>query len=476
MLLVIDAGTSSVRAAVVDESGDVLVVHQRPTPPSSPAPGLVEHDTLALAEAALDVAHQTAAASPSPVVAVGVANQRATTVVWERSSGHPVGPALGWQDLRTVGRCLELAASGVRVAPNATATKAEWLIAQSGGDPDDLCIGTIDSWLVWNLTDGARHVTDHSNAGVTGLVSEGRWGGSALDALGIPPSALPELVDTAGTIGQATALPGAPPITALVGDQQASLAGQGCVVPGLAKITFGTGAMLDVCVGERPDFDRQGSSGTFPIVCWRVAGQPTWGVEAAMLSAGAAVDWLHEGLGLVASAGDTAEVAAGCSDTGDVWFVPALGGLGAPHWDFGATGTFVGITRGTGRAQMVRAVLHGIAHRGADLVDAAEADTGLSLASLRIDGGMAENAVFVQALADAAGRPVEVSPHREATTVGAAYLAGVGAGIWSDLDEAGQLWSPRAVVDPAGRRDRDRWRGAVDRARGWLPGLSDISF
>ncbi|HET8617754.1 MAG TPA: FGGY-family carbohydrate kinase, partial [Acidimicrobiales bacterium] len=449
------------------------------TLPASPAPGLVEFDPLALVEAALGVA-RAALAEGGPVTAVGITNQRASTVVWDRATGEPVGPGLGWQDLRTVGDCLVWQGEGLRFAPNESATKAAHLL--DAADPDrrrDLCVGTIDSWVAWHLSHGDLHVTDLSNAAVTGLLlADGSgWDDKRLDALRISRHSLPRVVDTTGVVGTATALDGAPPIAALVGDQQASLAGQGCVRPGQAKITFGTGAMLDVCVGgERPAAARQGEHGTFPIVAWRDAGGVTWGVEAVMLAAGTNIEWLRDDLGVIDTAEASDEVAAACDSTDGVVYVPALLGLGTPRWDYGARGTLLGVTRGTGRAQLVRAVLEGVGHRGADLVEAAEADTGLTLDRLRVDGGMTANATFVQAVADATGRPVEVSPEREATTLGAGFLAGLAVGTWSGWDDVADGWRPATVVEPARDLDRERWQEAVSRAAGWEPDLSAISF
>jgi glycerol kinase len=478
-ILVVDVGTSSVRGAVVRPDATVEAVHVVPVLPSSPAPGLVEFDPVAMADAALSVARR-ALAEAGPVAAVGIANQRASTVVWDRATGEPVGPGLGWQDLRTVGDCLVWQSQGLRFAPNESATKAAHLL--EAADPDrtrDLCVGTVDTWIAWHLSDGELHVTDLSNAGVTGLtLGDGAdWDDGKLEALRIPRSSLPRIVDSTGVVGQATALDGAPPIAALVGDQQASLVGQGCVRPGLAKITFGTGGMLDVCVGsERPAFARQGGHGTFPIVAWRQGGVPTWGVEAVMLAAGTNVEWLRDDLRIIGSAEESHDVARQCESTDGVVFVPALLGLGTPRWDYGARGTLLGVTRGTGRPQLVRAVLEGVAHRGADLVEAAEADTGLALDHLRVDGGMTGNPTFLQALADATQRPVEVSPEREATTLGAGFLAGLAVGTWGGWDELAGTWRPRTVVAPVRALDRDRWREAVERAAGWEPDLSAISF
>jgi len=483
-ILVVDVGTSGVRAAVVRPDATVEHVRYRQVLPSSPQPSFVEFDPVEMAEAVLDVAG-AALAEGGPVDAVGIASQRASTIVWDRRTGVPVGPGVGWQDLRTVGTCLMLRAQGVRVAPNASATKVAFLLSLvEPGRWDELAFGTVDTWVTWTLSGGSSggrlHVTDASNAGVTGLLRSDAtgWSEPVCQALDIPVPVLPEVVDSTGTIGEASALPGAPPIAGIAGDQQASLVGQGCVRPGLAKITFGTGGMLDACVGpKRPAFEVRGEGGCFPIVAWRAGGALTWGVEAVMLAAGTNVEWLRDDLGVISTSAESDTVAAACDDTGDVWYVPALLGLGTPAWDFGARGTLLGLTRGTGRPELVRAVLEGVAHRGADLVEAAEADTGMALASVRVDGGMSANATFVQALADAVGQPVEVSPVLEATTLGAAFLAGLAVGTWGSMDDLAAAWKAARVVEPSGRRvDRERWKAAVARAQEWLPDLSALEF
>jgi glycerol kinase len=478
-LLVIDIGTSGVRAAVVRPDATVARVEHRVVLPATPFPGLVEFDPRLLADTAIELATQVLA-DAGPVAAVGVANQRTSTVLWDRRTGEPVGPGIGWQDVRTIGECLALQAQGIRVSPNASATKLAHLISQvPPGDRDHLAFGTVDSWMVWVLSQGLLHVTDATNAGVTGLrAGDGSgWSTRILEALDIPTSVLPTVVDSTGALGPATALPGAPLIAGIAGDQQASLIGQGCVRRGQAKITFGTGGMLDACLGEtHPDFEYRGPQGCFPIVAWQAGGTIVWGVEAMMLAAGTNVEWLRDDLGIIATAAESDEIAAACDDTGDVWYVPAPLGLGAPYWDFGARGTLLGLTRGTARPHLVRAVLEGVAHRGADLVDAAEADAGLELATLRVDGGMSENVTFVQALADAAQRPVEVAPVTEATTLGAAFLAGLAVGTWSGFDDVAAAWRPSRIVEPARRLDRDRWRAAVERSKGWLADLSALDF
>jgi glycerol kinase len=478
-ILVIDVGTSGVRAAVVRSDASVTAEHRVEVLPSTPAPGLVEFDPGAMANAALDVARRSLAEG-GPVEGVGITNQRASTVVWDRATGEPVGPGLGWQDLRTVGDCLVLQAEGLRLAPNQSATKARHLLDLADpGRERDLCVGTVDSWLLWNLTEGQVHATDTSNAGLTGLLTgdAAGWDDAVLDQLNIPRASLPTLVDSSGPIATATALPGAPMVCGLTGDQQASLIGQGCVAPGPAKITFGTGGMLDLVVGpKRPSFASRGPAGTFPIVAWRRGDELVWGVEAVMLSAGTNVEWLRDDLGMIPDAAASHEVAAACADTEGVVYVPALLGLGTPRWDFGARGSLLGVTRGTGRGHVVRAVLEGVAQRGADLVDAAEADAATAIPTLRVDGGMSANPTFVQAVADAAQRPVEVSPVVEATTLGAAFLAGLSLGTWASWADVAAAWVPSRVVEPGPPLDRERWARAVAKATEWYPELSAIDF
>jgi glycerol kinase len=479
-VLVIDVGTSGLRAAVVDGGGAVHALEYRPFPPSTPFPGLVEFDGEAMADAVLDVATRSLAAA-GPVAAVGISNQRASTLVWDRSTGKPIGPGLGWQDLRTVFDCIAAKADhGLALAPNQSATKVAWLLNNIAGARDrDLCFGTVDTWVAWVLSRGAVHVTDPSNAAVTGLLSADCtvWSPEACAALGVPMEMLPTIVDSTGVFGEATALTGAPPLAALIGDQQASLVGQGCVRPGLAKITFGTGGMLDVCTGQTaPASARRSEHGTFPIIAWSRAGKRTWGAEAIMLSAGTNVDWLRDDLGIIDTAAHSHDVAAQCDHTDGVVYVPALMGLGTPHWDYGARGTLLGLTRGSARPQLVRAVLEGIAHRGADLLEAAEADFGGSIGAIRVDGGMSQNPTFIQALANATGRAIEVSPQTEATTLGAAYLGGLAVGVWGSFDDIAAAWQPRVVVEPTARLDRHQWTRATERARGWIPDLSALDF
>jgi glycerol kinase len=488
--LVIDIGTSSLRAVIVHPDATLSHETRRRLPPSSPFPGAVEFDAQLLAQATLEVATETLSGH-GPVHSVGIASQRASTVVWDEATGQPVAPGISWQDIRTAGMCLMWNAQGMNLAPNQSATKLAFLLdmydaSRAQAEAGQLLFGTVETWVAWTLSRGDLHVTDATNAAVTGLVEVTpaagvRWDTSRLRALNIPEAVLPKIVDTSGFIGPLDALPGSPLLASLVGDQQASLVGQACVAPGIAKMTFGTGAMFDMVIGPvAPTTAQRGVHGTFPIVAWREKEQAMWGVEAIMLSAGTCVDWLCEDMGILASAADSEAVASQCNDTGGVVFVPALLGLGTPHWDYGARGTLLGMTRGTGRSEIVRAVLEGVAHRGADLVSAAQQDTGVTVSALRIDGGMSRNAVFVQALADATQLPVEVSPVVEATALGAGFLAGLASGTWKNVADIGTTWKPFLRVEPQqeprSTTDRDRWRAAVSRSGEWLPDLSALRF
>lgn len=477
-VLVIDVGSSSVRAALVRADGTLGHLHQRHLSDLRPSPGVAEFDAAALADAALDVARSTLAAGGA-AQAVGITAQRASTIVWERETGRPVAPGISWQDLRTAGQCLALSARGFRLTPNQSATKLAYLLGIH--DPDrsrDLCFGTVECYLTWVLSRGSAHVTDASNAAVTGLILDDAsdWNDEVLAELRISREMLPRIVDSTGVVAAASALPGEPPIAGLVGDQQSSLVGQACLQPGQAKATFGTGAMLDCVTAARPAFSARGDRGTFPIVAWREAGHVNWGIEAIMLSAGSCIEWLRAGLGLIGDAAESDEIAGSVPDSGGVVFVPALGGLGTPVWDFGARGTFVGLDASTSRAELVRAVLEGIAHRSADLLEAAEADGGVEVATLRVDGGMTANATFLRLLADALQRPIAPSAVRDATTLGAAFLAGTATGLWVSLAEAASTARHGPVVEPARRLDRDRWLDARARALRTVPAMSAISF
>ena len=496
-VLVIDVGTSGLRAALVDATGSLVDYHHVQQPPSTPAPGLVEFDAQALYDAVVEAATTVVRAHPEiQPIALGVTNQRASVVAWDARTGVPVGPGIGWQDLRTVIECITAKSEhGLAIAPNQTATKAAWLIANTARNVPsaDLRMGTIDTWLTWKLTRGAAFVTDHTNAAVTGLVDPVtvEWDPRVCAIFGVSTDNLPAIVASRQVVGRVT---GHGPLDGLqlaarLGDQQASLVGQGCIAPGRTKITFGTGGMLDMYTGgPGPTEAKRTPFGTFPIVAFSLDGatpQIHWGVEAIMLSAGTNVEWLCDDMGLIATPADSEAIALGVPDTGGVTYVPALLGLGTPEWDYGARGTLLGITRGTTKSHIVRAVLDGIAHRGADLLHAAINDAAsrgvIAPDVIRIDGGMSRNAAFARLLADATGKRVEVSPETESTTLGAAFLAGSATGLWSTLDEAVSTWKPATIVtpanDPATRSEsRRNWLDSVQKARGWIPDLSALDF
>lgn len=479
--LAIDIGTTTLRTGIVDDTGNVTHIHQYALTITTPNPGEVELDAREIAEATLRLAKRTIADGGECDV-VGITNQRATTIVFDPTTGHPVGPALGWQDLRTVIDCLVLQGEGLRLAPNQSASKAKWLVQQSGRPAKELRFATIETWVAWHLSKGAVHVSDHSNAGVTGLVNVGvtTWDQGALDLLGLDQAMMPSIVSTMGHHGVASELPGSPPITALIGDQPASLFGQCCISKG-TKITFGTGAMLNALSGgDGPSVMAKFASGCFPVVARSERGNLVWGIEGIVLSAGSCIEWLRDDLGLIATPEETEVLATSVDSSNGVWFVPALSGLGTPFWDFGARGGFFGITRGTTKAHMVRAVLEGIAHRGADLIEAAQVQTGRVVEEIRVDGGMTANTFFVQALADVTGVPVTVSPQREATTRGAGLMALVSGGFLT-LEDVEGMWHPDRVLEPQltnqSRLDlRATWRAHVARVEKTIPELSSIEF
>ena len=428
---------------------------------ATPSPGLVEFDAATLATVVLQATADVC--EDHQIAAVGITNQRASTVLWDRTTGDPVGPGIGWQDNRTTAMCIELAERGIRLAPNQSPTKAAWLWnAVDEHRHRDLCVGTIDSWLIWTLTEGRHHITDRSNAYTSGFLhnSGTGWERSVLEAVNISHDSLPTVVDSMGELCTAYRIAGRPTITAVAGDQQASMFGQACTEVGRTKATFGTGGSLNVCAGS---IKPTATTGAFPIVAWSIAGTITWGLEAIMLSAGSCIDWLCD-LGILNNPASASAIAQQTANSADVWFVPALSGLGTPYWDFGATGTLVGATRGTDRSHVVRAVLEGIAHRGADLLEAARTDIGTITGPLRVDGGMSANDLFLQMVADACATTVEASADIEATTRGVSMMAAIGAGLADFATAATPMDNSRRFV-PEQAPDRARWADAVARSR-----------
>lgn len=489
-LLAMDQGTTSSRAIVFDLVGNSVALAQREFPQHYPQPGWVEHDAEDLWQTQRDCAAQAlarAGLTAGDLAAVGIANQRETTVLWDRRTGYAVHPAIVWQDRRTAGECARLrkegveplvaARTGLRLDPYFSATKLAWLLdhvkgARAAAEAGHLAFGTVDTWLLWKFTGGAVHATDVSNASRTLLcdLRRGAWDEELLRLFRIPAAVLPEIRDTARVHGViAAGLPGAgATIGSLVGDQQGALFGQACLAPGSAKATYGTGCFLLLNTGEAPVVSENQLLAT---AAWRIGGRMTYALEGAVFMAGAVVQWLRDELRLVATAGELDALAASVPDAGGVVLVPAFAGLGAPHWDPYARGTLVGMTRGTNRAHLCRAALEAIALQTADLSDAMERDARLTLAELRVDGGASRSAPLLQIQADLLGRPVVRPRVVETTALGAAALAGIGVGAL-DVAEFAAAWAEEVRVAPGwdgGRRAalRAEWNRAVARARDW---------
>jgi glycerol kinase len=491
-VLALDQGTSSSRAVVFDAQGTPCAIAQQEIPQCYPQPGWVEHDpeTLWRTQVATAVAALAKAGiAAREVAAIGIANQRETTLLWDRGSGQAVAPAIVWQDLRTADHCARLRAAGREAAihdrtglvldPYFSATKLAWLLGSQPGLRDraeagELAFGTVDSWLAWQLTNGAVHVTDATNASRTLLfdLQQGDWSDALLAEFGIPRAVLPRVVDSSGIVAQVTAVPelAGIPVAALVGDQQAALAGQACFSAGLAKNTYGTGCFLLMRTGDQPQIS---SAGLLSTVACRRAGRLAYALEGSVFIGGAVVQWLRDGLGVIRTAGEIEALAASVPDTGGVAFVPAFSGLGAPYWDPDARGAIFGLTRGTTAAHLARAALEAIALQVADLVEPLESTAGMPLAELRVDGGAAANNLLLQLQADLSGRPIVRPVVTETTALGAAYLAGLAVGVWRDEAEVAAQWRPERRFEPAMAAAevdaiRQRWREAVVRSRGWM--------
>ncbi len=489
-LLALDQGTSSSRAIVFDTAGEALASAQLEFRQSYPEPGRVEHDPteiwhtqLACAREALARAGLTAA----DVAAIGIANQRETTVLWNRSTGMPLAPAIVWQDRRSVAHCDALrtaghaglirARSGLELDAYFSATKLAWLLdhipgARRQAEAGELAFGTIDSWLVWQLTGGRQHVTDLSNASRTMLFDIHRqcWDDDLLALFNIPRSVLPEVVASSGVLGEtAPALFGAPiAIGGLAGDQQAATFGQACLSPGMAKNTYGTGCFLMLNTGRAPVVSTQRLLTT---PGWRIGGRTDYMLEGSVFIGGALVQWLRDGLGLIERAADIEALAASVPDSAGAVLVPAFAGLGAPYWDGHARGTLLGLTRGVGKAHIARAALDAIALQTVDLVDAMQRDGAAALLELRVDGGASRNDLLMQTQADLLGVPVVRPQVTETTALGAAYLAGLGVGYWSSPAQIATQWQTERRFEPALKPARRRelmagWTRALARCRG----------
>lgn len=499
-VLAIDQGTTGTTVLLIDRAGKVLGRGYAPITQHYPRPGWVEHDPdeiwASVVRAAAD-ALAAASALPDDVAAVGITNQRETTVVWERATGRPMGPAVVWQCRRSAGICDELRARGLEpevrrrtglvIDAYFSASKLIWLFRErpelrAQAERGELAFGTVDSWLIWQLTGGRHHVTEPSNASRTMLFDLGRldWDDELLREFGLPRALLPEVVPTLGRFGHAQPLThyatpilrGGTPIAGVAGDQQAALFGQLCFEPGDVKVTYGTGAFLLMQTGPVP---RASANGLLTTVAWQLSDRVDYALEGSVFVAGAAVQWLRDELRLIESAAETEVLAESLPDNGGVYLVPAFVGLGAPYWDQAARGVLVGLTRGSGRAHLARAALEAIAFQVDDVLRAMAADAGLEGRELRIDGGAAANAFLARFQAELSGLPVVRPRNLETTAAGAAYLAGLGVGLWPNRDALRSVAAVERRFDPLPgeeverRRGRLRaeWQRAVERARRW---------
>jgi glycerol kinase len=489
-ILALDQGTTGSTALVVDPDGAVRARGYAELPQHFPQPGWVEHDPAQMWATTVQALGQAMAASritPAEIAAVGITNQRETAILWERASGRPIGNAIVWQCRRTAALCDRLRAEGAEpeirrktglvVDAYFSGTKIRWMLdhdpaLRPRAERGELCFGTVDSWLLWQLTGGRVHATDPSNASRTLCydIHTLAWDEWLCRTLGVPMALLPEVKPSAGVFGETAAgsLPGGIPVAGIAGDQQAALFGQACVEPGMAKNTYGTGCFALLNTGLRAVASTEGLLTT---VAWTVEGTTSYALEGAVFIAGAAVQWLRDGLGIIKQAAETEALARSVADTGGVYLVPAFVGLGAPYWDPYARGTLVGITRGTTRAHLARAALEAIAYQSRDVLDTMERESGVPLTALRVDGGAAANDFLCQFQADVLGVEVLRPSVTETTGLGAAYLAGVGAGLWKSRDLGGRWKLERKFTPAMSEAARDGayagWRRAVERARGW---------
>jgi glycerol kinase len=487
LVLAVDQGTTGTTVAAVGRDGEVRGRGYRELRQSYPRPGWVEHDPEEIWGTVLEASAEAlreASAGPGSVGAVGITNQRETLVLWDRKTGRPLHPAIVWQDRRTAGECDRLREeghgervrelTGLVLDPYFTGTKLAWA-ARHLGSLEGAAAGTVDSWLLARISGGREHLTDASNASRTLLcdISTGAWSEEMADLLGVPLAPLPEIRPSCGTllVTDPEAFGGVrAPVAGVAGDQQAALFGQACLEPGMAKNTYGTGSFVLLQAGETRPVSRRGMLTT---IAWRRGGGLDYALEGSIFVTGAALQWLRDGLGLIGSASEAGPLAESVPDSGGVFLVPAFAGLGAPHWDPYARGALLGLTAGSGRAHVVRAAVEAMAYQTRDVVEAMEADAGRPLSELRVDGGASAMDVLCQLQADLLGIPVRRSRQRESTALGAAFLAGLGAGVWADDAEVSSLWRLDREFLPAMSRDRAdilqaAWRRAVERARHWV--------
>ncbi len=488
-ILGLDQGTTSSRAMVIDSTGTVRALAQRAFEQIYPQPGWVEHDPVEIWSTQIGSAAEALAGAglhTADIAAIGITNQRETTIVWDRRSGDPIHNAIVWQDRRTSEFCDQLKADGFAeiiqqrsgLLPDAyfSGSKIRWLLDHVPGARDraergELAFGTVDSWLIWKLTEGARHVCDATNASRTMLynIHTHQWDDDLLGIFGIPRALLPEVVPSSGVYATAAGALSGIPIAGVAGDQQAALFGQMCTKPGMVKCTFGTGSFMLLNTGTSPMPSR---NKLLTTIAWQVGGRTDYALEGSMLMAGAVVQWLRDELQIIRSSAEVEDLAMSVPDSGGVVLVPAFSGLGAPHWDQYARGTLVGMTRGTSRAHIARAALEGIALQVVDVLEAMQADSQLPLQELRVDGGASANNMLMQLQADLLGVRVVRPRNAESTVLGAAYLAGLGVGLWTSVEALASQWEAERVFEPsmpAAEREamRSRWKRALQRAAAW---------
>jgi glycerol kinase len=488
-ILALDQGTTSSRAILFDQGGSIVAQAQKEFPQIFPQPGWVEHNPHDIWSSQAGVAAEAltnAGATAGDVAAVGITNQRETTIVWDRRTGKPICNGIVWQDRRTAAACDRLRSNGfARVIRRKTglvvdayfsATKLQWILrhvpgARQKAKAGDLAFGTVDSWLVWNLTGGQAHVTDVSNASRTMLfnIKKGDWDDDLLDMFDIPRSMLPEVRTSSEVYGKSTLFAEPIPIAGLAGDQQAALFGQACYQPGLVKSTYGTGCFMLMNTGTKLISSK---NNLLTTVAWKIGSRTEYALEGSIFIAGAVVQWLRDGLGLIRTAAEVERLASQVPDNGGVYFVPAFAGLGAPHWDQYARGTIAGLTRGVTAPHLARAALESIAYQVRDVLSAMEADAGIRLKELRADGGACANDLLMQFQADILGVPVVRPQTTETTALGAAYLAGLAVGYWRDQEEIGALWKVNHRFVPEMKPSLRRrlcasWSKALQRSRHW---------
>ncbi|UYQ93743.1 glycerol kinase GlpK [Chitinophaga horti] len=496
-IMALDQGTTSSRAIIFDKGGNTIAVAQKEFPQIYPQPGWVEHDAMEIWTTQASVAAEVllkAEIDGDQVCAIGITNQRETTVVWDRETGKPLYHAIVWQDRRTSAYCDELREkgyadtfrkkTGLIVDAYFSGTKIRWILENVDGaremaNKGRLAFGTIDSWLVWNFSKGQLHITDVSNASRTLLynIHTMSWDQELMDILGIPASMLPEVRQSSEMYGytEATLTPYRIPIGGIAGDQQAALFGQMCTEPGMVKNTYGTGCFMVMNTGDKII---ESSNNLLATVAWKVNGKVQYALEGSIFIGGAVVQWLRDGLGIIRSSGDVEQLALSVKDTDGVYLVPAFAGLGAPHWNQYARGTAVGLTRGTTAAHLSRAALESIAYQTVDVLKAMEADAGIRIAELRVDGGATANDLLMQFQSDVLNAAVVRPKITETTALGAAYLAGLACGFWKDMDEVRTQWQQDRKFEPQ-MEDAQRtpllkgWKRAVNAAKAWANDSND---